>query len=127
MQTRKILLVDDEASLCRVMKLNLEETGRFEVRTETLGSRVLSVALEYQPDCIILDYIMRDMDGGDVVMQLEGHAETKNIPVIFLTAIATKEDTQGAGHTIGGRCVLSKPIDVDELIASIDSRIRKNV
>lgn len=123
MDKKKILVIDDEVSLCRVIKLNLESSDKFQVRTESKGTRGLTTALEFKPDLIILDYIMPDVDGGDVALQLQKNNMTKDIPVIFLTAIATKEDTQDDGALIGGRFVLAKPVSTEKLIKSIEKRL----
>ena len=121
MTKKKILLVDDEESLCRVLKLNLEETGDYEVKTETHGSRALSIARVFKPDLIILDFVMPDIDGGSLLNQLKGDEATKNIPVIFLTAIASKEDSEE--NVIGGHFILAKPVPFDKLVKSIEEKI----
>tara|TARA_B100000745_G_scaffold296335_1_gene241581 strand:+ start:441 stop:818 length:378 start_codon:yes stop_codon:yes gene_type:complete len=123
MSKQKILIVDDEESLVRAIKLNLEDTGKYEVHTETKGSRALRAATEFQPDLIILDVIMPDRDGADVEKDLKGDERTANIPIIFLTAIATKEDTKDDGTFIGGRFVIAKPVPIDKLIDSIEKRL----
>lgn len=121
MSKKKILLVDDEESLCRILKLNLEETGDYEVRTETKGTRALSVARAFNPDLIILDFVMPDIDGGSLLNQLKGDDATKNTPVIFLTAIASREDS--AENVIGGHYILAKPVPFDKLVQSIEEKI----
>ena len=63
---------------------------------------MLATALAFRPDLIILDFIIPDIDGADISNQLAANALTKKIPVIFLTAIATKEDTQERGKEIDG-------------------------
>ena len=121
----KILLVDDEKSLCRVLKLNLEETGRYEVQTESKGTNALNAALAFKPDLIVLDFIMPDMDGGDVLQQMEGHPLLRHVPVIFLTAVATKEDTQDQGTVIGGHYVIAKPVSVEQLTEAIERKLKE--
>ncbi len=71
MSKKRILLVDDEESLCRVLKLNLEETGEYEVKTETRGTRALAIARDFKPNLIILDFVMPDIDGGSLLNQLQ--------------------------------------------------------
>lgn len=125
MARNKILVIDDEESLCRFLKLNLEGTGSYEVRVELKAANAFKAAMAFVPDLIILDYMMPEMDGGDVAMQLKNHPTTSKIPVIFLTAIATKSDSQGQRNLIAGRCVMAKPVDMDELIANIEWSIKK--
>ncbi len=126
MSKKKILIVDDEESLSRAMKLNLEDTGVYEVRTENRGSKALGAVHEFHPDLVILDVIMPDMDGADVEKQFEKDDFAKKIPIIFLTAIATKDDTKDRGTMIGGRFVIAKPISIDTLIESIEERLKSS-
>src|SRR2546423_5120830 len=58
MSKRRILVVDDETSITRLLKLNLEQTGSYEVREENLGARVLEAAREFKPDLVLLDVMM---------------------------------------------------------------------
>ena len=122
---KKVLLVDDEESLCRIIKLNLEETGRYKVQTESKGVNVLPAILDFKPDIVVLDFIMPDMDGADILKQIEGNPKTKNIPIIFLTAVATKEDTQDQGAMIGGHFVLAKPVTLESLTEAIDRKLNE--
>ncbi len=123
MDKKKILIVDDEIKLCRILKLNLEETGKYEVQTESNSTKVVATVFAFHPDLIVLDFVMPEMDGGDVLKQLESNAKTKNIPIIFLTAVATKEDTNDQGSVIGGHFVIAKPVDMDELIEAIERKL----
>jgi CheY-like chemotaxis protein len=116
---RKILVVDDEPSITRSVKLNLEISGLFEVRTENHPAAALAAAQVYKPDLIILDIMMPDMDGGEIAFQIRSDALLKNIPIIFLTAIVTKQEARNADKVQHNERFLAKPIDVDELIACI--------
>ena len=122
-EKKRILLVDDEESLCRILKLNLEETGKYDVRTESRGVNVMPAIAQFHPDLVVLDFIMPDMDGGDILKQLESNPKTKSLPIIFLTAIASKDDTQDHGSIIGGHFVLAKPITVEELLEAIERKL----
>lgn len=125
MSKKKVLIVDDEEVFCETLKLNLERTENYEVVTEYLGVNVLSLAKKFNPNIILLDYIMPDMDGGEVLQQLQGDSVTKNIPVVFLTAIATKDDTDRDDSIIGGRHILAKPITTEEVIHCIEEYGKK--
>ncbi|MFA5144772.1 MAG: response regulator [Candidatus Omnitrophota bacterium] len=117
---KKILLIDDEADFTKLIKLNLELTGQYEVKTENNGLLGLDAAKEFKPDLIFLDIMMPDIDGGDVCSQLENDEETKGIPVIFLTAIASKEEVKNGKGSIGGRPFIAKPVSVRELMDCIE-------
>ncbi len=117
---KRILVVDDEKALTRIIKLNLERTGNYEVRTENMGSMAVPAAKEFKPDLIFLDVMMPDMGGEDVVALLKEDPALSNIALVFLTAIVTKEETQSIETDIGGNLFLAKPVNTKELIATIE-------
>ncbi len=123
MAKKKILVVDDEASLTRMLRRNLEATGKYEVREENSGTHAYRTALEFQPDMIILDVMMPDMDGGDVAAKIQDDENLKNIPIVFLTAILKKEEAASTGSNIAGRTFLAKPVKLDDLITCIENKL----
>lgn len=122
---KKILIIDDEAAFTYLVKLNLEKTGKYDVRVENKGALGLPAAIEFKPDMIFLDIVMPDMDGSDVAMQLSENPVTRDVPVVFLTAIVEKEEVDDNDSVIGGRKFLAKPVKVDELINCIEGTLRK--
>jgi len=121
---KKILLVDDDKTFTQVVCFNLEGTGRFEVRVENTGGRGLSVAKEYKPDLILLDLMIPDMSGDKIAHQLKHSKDTRSIPIILLTAIITKKETNDHDNILGNYTVLAKPIEIDKLISAIDKSIK---
>lgn len=117
---KRILVVDDEPALTRMVKLNLERTGNYEVRTENQGSMAIQAAREFNPDLIFLDVMMPDMSGDEISAQLKEDEELSKIKFVFMTAIVTKDETESMGSTIGGNEFLAKPVKTDELIATIE-------
>ena len=117
---KRILVVDDEPALTRMVKLNLERTGSYEVRTENQGSKAVQAAREFKPDLIFLDVMMPDMSGDEVSAQLKEDEELSQIKFIFMTAIVTKDETESMGSNIGGHEFLAKPVKTDELLATIE-------
>ncbi len=117
---KKILVVDDEASLTRMVKANLERTGKYEVRTENMGSKAIEAAREFKPDLMFLDVMMPDMSGDEVAAVLREDSELNDVKYVFLTAIVTKDETETMGSEIGGHQFLAKPVKTDELIATIE-------
>jgi DNA-binding response OmpR family regulator len=103
-----------------MVKLNLERTGDYEVRTENQGSMAVSAAKEFKPDLIFLDVMMPDMSGDEVSELLKEDEELSKIKYIFMTAIVTKDETEAMGTNIGGNEFLAKPVKTDELIATIE-------
>ncbi len=122
---KKILIVDDEEDFCYFVKLNLEETKHFEVLTAYDGPEGIDMAIRYHPDLILLDIIMPKMMGTEVAEALRSNEATKNIPVLFVTAILKREEVGAKGQKkIGGNLFLCKPIELDELIHEIGAMIR---
>lgn len=122
---KKILVVDDEASMTRMLKRNLESTGKYEVRTENSGNAAVAAARAFRPDFILLDVMMPDMDGGQIAACLKEDKELQNIPVVFLTAIVKKEETAPTGGDIGGCEYLAKPVKAEDLVACIERHLGK--
>jgi len=118
---KKILLIDDEEDFCFFVKLNLEKTGKYEVLTTTSGSRGIIMASKEQPDLILLDIIMPEISGGQVAEQLLESPKTKDIPVLFITAIASRREVQSQEGVIGGRQFIAKPVTPEEIMAKIDT------
>jgi CheY-like chemotaxis protein len=117
---RKILVVDDEAALTRMIKLNLERTGKYEVRTENLGKRAVAAANEFQPDLIFLDIMMPDMAGDEIAQKLRQIEELSKIKLVFMTAIVSKQDTSSMGTNIGGNEFLAKPVTIEDMLETIE-------
>lgn len=120
MDKKKILVVDDEAGFTRLLKLNLEQTGKFEVRTENKGALALNAAKVFKPDLVLLDIIMPDVDGSEVASRLRSDPATQNIPVLFLTALVKDKELASTSGTIGGHLFLAKPITTEELVENMD-------
>lgn len=125
MEKKKVLIVDDEEDFAVMVKLNLEATGRYEVRTENKGLLAVVTAKEFKPDLILLDIIMPDIEGSQVAASLKGDRDTAKIPVVFLTAMVTKEETESAGGVIAGNPFIAKPVDTKSLIDCIEKNISK--
>jgi CheY-like chemotaxis protein len=108
------------------VKLNLEKTGRYEVLTSTNGSTGLIIASMELPDLILIDIIMPEMNGGHLAGLLLDTPKTKNIPVLFITAIASRSEVQSQEGAIGGRKFIAKPVTPEELTAKLDSVLSHN-
>jgi CheY-like chemotaxis protein len=122
---RKLLIIDDEEDFCYFVKLNLERTGKFQVSVASQARAGISLAKANQPDLILLDILMPDMDGSQVAEDLLLEPTTKNIPIVFLTALAQKKEVESAEGVIGGRTFIAKPVTPQELIARIETVLGK--
>ncbi|MDD5730365.1 MAG: response regulator [Candidatus Omnitrophica bacterium] len=119
MEKKKLLVIDDEEDFSYFVKLNLEKTKEFEVLTTSDGEEGIKLAQKTHPDLILLDILMPKMSGSDVADALVNNPATKDIPIIFLTALVRKEEEKENEGEIGGRRFISKPVSVSELISRI--------
>ena len=117
---KKILVVDDESRITRMIKRNLEVTGNYEVETENSSIAAIATARRFDPDLVVLDVMMPDMDGGEVLAVIRDDPKLHHLPVIFLTAIVTQEEAGHQGKEIGGRFFLAKPVKTEDLVAAIE-------
>ncbi len=117
---KKILLVDDEKDFCFFVKGNLENTGEFDVLATTSGKEGIKLVRGEKPDLILLDLNMPEMSGDEVAQILSDKPDTKAIPVVFLTAIVTKDEVGNESMAnIGGYNYIAKPVTTKDLIANI--------
>jgi CheY-like chemotaxis protein len=116
---KHILVVDDEPAITRLIKLNLESTGRYTVSTENRGSRAIETARQSQPDLILLDIMMPDMLGSEVAAAVHEDPALNHIKIVFLTAMLKKDEARSS-EEIGGQRIIAKPISTDELIQVIE-------
>lgn len=114
---RKILTCDDEKHIVRLIQVNLERQG-YEVITAFNGAECLEKVKEDRPDLIVLDVMMPEMTGFEVLDALKKDPETESIPVIMLTARAQDSDVL-RGWQSGVECYLTKPFNPMELIAFV--------
>ena len=123
----KILAVDDERHIVRLVQINLERAG-YQVVTAYHGLQALEVVEAEKPDMIVLDVMMPYMDGFEVLQQLRKKPDTRDLPVILLTAKAQDTDVF-RGWQMHCDCYLTKPFNPSELIAYVrrilGSRIEK--
>ncbi len=117
---KKILIIDDEEIFTRLVKLNLERTGRFEVRVENLGRLAVSAAKDFHPDLVLLDVVMPDISGGSIALQFSEDKDLKDTPIVFLTAVASKKEIGPQNKIISGKPFLPKPATTQEIISYID-------
>jgi len=122
---KRILVVDDEPALTRMIKLTLEQTGLYEVRTENLGRMAIAAAREFRPDLMLLDVMMPGMPGSDIAAQLQEDPELRAIKFVFLTAIVTKEEALVSSGQFGGHTFVAKPISADDLCRVVEKHLRQ--
>ena len=125
MAKKRILLVDDEKSLTTLLKLNLEETGNYDVRVENWPEDALAAARDFKPDLVLLDIIMPRLPGGNVAAQIDSDPLLKETPIVFLTAAVRRSQVEDNDGIICEHPCLAKPATVDEVIAMIEKHARR--
>jgi two-component system alkaline phosphatase synthesis response regulator PhoP len=116
-QNKKILAVDDERHIVRLIQVNLERAG-YQVLTAFDGPEALKKVDSDKPDLVVLDVMMPKMDGFEVLKRLQANPETRDIPVIMLTAKAQDVDVF-RGWSSGVSAYLTKPFNPLELITFV--------
>ncbi len=123
---KRILVVDDEPKITRLIRLNLEQTGEYEVREENRASHAFASAREFLPDLILMDVLMPGVDGGELAGEFQQSPRFREVPILFLTAAVTREEVSSHGGYIGGLPMLAKPVDIPELIGCIHRQLEKH-
>jgi two-component system OmpR family response regulator len=120
-QPVRVLVVDDEPTLAELVTLALRYEG-WQVRSALDGVTAVRVAREFKPDAVVLDIMLPDIDGLDVLHRLRAEAET--LPVLFLTAKDSVED-RIAGLTAGGDDYVTKPFSIEEVVLRLRALMRR--
>lgn len=118
LETRHVLIVDDEEDIREIVQLALETMAGWEVLTAESGSEGLVQAEIQQPDAILLDMMMPDMDGFTTLANLKANPAISNIPVIFITAKGKTVDRNRCAE-LGAIAIIAKPFDPMTLTAQI--------
>ncbi len=109
----RVVLIDDDPDLRKLVKLTLEFTAGWKVFTAADGAEGIRVVREVKPDVAIVDYMMPGMDGYEVTRHLKGDSQTSEIPIVFLTARRELDDVQV--RESGAVGVVVKPFDPEKL------------
>lgn len=122
----KVLAVDDEVGFTKLVKMNLERDGEFEVCVENDSNQALATALQFQPDVVLLDIVMPGMDGGDVATLLKNQEELKDVPIIMMTALMSPHESGDDGFIDSpGGIVLPKPVNLETLKKCLMDSVQK--
>ena len=117
----RVLVVDDERTLTDLMQMALRYEG-WDVKSASDGNTAIKLAREWRPDVVILDVMLPDIDGLQVLKRLRD--EDRHMPVLFLTAKDAVED-RIAGITAGGDDYVTKPFSLEEVVARLRGLIRR--
>lgn len=123
MPKQKILIVEDEESLLKLESILLTSKG-FEVKGVSNGRAALEEIQKSQPDLVLLDIMLPEMDGFEVCKKIKEDPQTRDIPVIMLTAKKTREDME-KGKEVGADCYITKPFKSAMVIETIQRYLSK--
>jgi len=118
----RVLVVDDEASLTDLLSMALRYEG-WEIKTAAEGIKAVATARDFRPDAIVLDIMLPDIDGLQVLQRVR--ADGNDVPVLFLTAKDALDD-RIAGLTAGGDDYVTKPFSLEEVVARLRALIRRS-
>lgn len=117
----RVLVVDDEVNIAELVSMALRYEG-WQIATAHTGARAVSTAKEFRPDAVVLDMMLPDFDGLEVLRRMRTAAP--DLPVVFLTAKDAVED-RIAGLTAGGDDYVTKPFSLEELVARLRGLMRR--
>ena len=120
---RAILIVDDEEDVLDLLQLVFETSG-FEVRRAATGKAAVSAAYEQPPDVVLLDVMMPEMDGWQVLRTLKADERTRHIPVVMLSARAERRDKM-IGLQEGAEGYIAKPFSPAEVVREVQSFLER--
>ena len=120
---RTILIVDDEEDVLDLLQLVFETSG-FAVRRAATGKSAVSIAYEEPPDVVLLDVMMPEMDGWQVLRTLKGDERTRKVPVVMLSARAERRDKM-IGLQEGAEGYIAKPFSPAEVVREVQSFLER--
>ena len=119
----RILIVDDEPDLVRLLDYNLKQAG-YETITTSTGETALALARARKPDLVLLDIMLPDISGTEVCRQLRRDASLKSVPILMLTAKSEEVD-RVVGFELGADDYVTKPFSVRELVLRVKAVLRR--
>lgn len=123
MAKRRVLVVDDEVDFLTMVKLNLEDTGKFEVKTLSNANEIIAYLHSFKPEVILLDMVMPGIGGIEVCDMLNNDPLGQTIPVFILSALDKDRDKLMAFKK-GVVGYLTKPIEKDVLVSKIEGALQ---
>jgi CheY-like chemotaxis protein len=125
-EKRRILIVNDDRDITRLVKILLERAGDYVVLEENDSTKAHQSARNFRPHLILLDIMMPETDGAEIAEQIQADPQLQRTPVIFLTALVTKAEAR-SGVRIQGYPFIAKPISIRELVDAIEEHLPARV
>ena len=126
MNSKKILIIDDETEICELIQMTLEMSGFSQIRIAKDGRSGFNAAEFWMPDVILLDLMLPEIDGLKVCQMLKSNPQTADIPIIMLTAKDTPTDIV-VGLELGASDYITKPFNNQVLVARIRNQLRQSI
>jgi CheY-like chemotaxis protein len=127
MDKAKILVVDDDPKLSRLVKLFLERTKLYEVVEENRSTRAIQTALEISPAAILLDVDMPGRDGGEVAREIRANPMLKSLPILFFTSLISVEEAGKREVSRAGQLFLAKPVNPTALVEAVGRLVERPI
>lgn len=118
---KKILVVDDEVDLTRLLKRILEKAGNFDVRIENDAMHAVAVAREFKPDVILLDVIMPGKNGTQIAAEIRKDKNLVDSKIVFFSALLGQNDTGATGKMVSGNMRLSKLVNARNVVNCVEN------
>jgi len=123
MNKKRILIVDDEVPLTRLLKLSLEQAGAYTVEVENRPEEAVRTAERFLPELVLMDVMMPGIDGGALAAQFKASSCLRDVPIVFLTAAVRRDEVRARQGQIGGLPFLAKPVDFKELTQCLQQKL----
>lgn len=124
MSNRRILVIEDEEDIAEIISMILA-TQQYEVKTVLNPVEAIGLAIEYEPDAILLDLTMPQMSGWEVFKQFRNHEKFKKIPIAIVTAKAEEFDAVVGLHVMQADAYVTKPFGKQELLDKVEELFLK--
>ncbi len=122
----RVLVIDDDPDALSLLKVRLEQTGRFSVFLAGGGEAGIDLARDIDPDVIVCDIYMPGMGGADVAAALADDDGLRDVPLLFLSALVKPDDVRAGGGRIGGWPMASKEETIPSIVRRIDQLITRH-
>lgn len=119
----RILIVDDDPNISRLVAAVLEKCGLYEVRTENRSFAATGIVRTFRPDLVFLDVEMPGKDGGDVAAEIRADPALADTRIVFLTSLVAHSETGGTAKVVGGFPFLGKPTTPELLLRTVRERL----
>ncbi|MFH1138815.1 MAG: response regulator [Pseudomonadota bacterium] len=118
-EKKRILIIDDDESVGALLKLKLEAVGEYEVFYALSADQGVAMASKLKPDLAVVDILMPGKDGGEAAYDMARRPDTREVKVLFLSALASSERVTRPGQLTGGQLIVPKDVPFSDLLLHI--------